>query len=314
MGEVLGPVVGDQRASQSESLLLRSLLFVPAHRTDWAHKAANSGADAVILDLEDSVPGHLKDDARHATASTIQQLATSHPRLSIFVRLNPTDSQMCGVDISATAVDGLCGYVVPKVHGVRDIIRVEALVEHFEAAHSLSSPLNLIPTFETAQAYAECEKIAGASHRILTLFAGTARDADGARSIGFRFTPGGQETLYLRSRALLAARAAGCRFPVVGVWQDVGNLQGLRRFADANRDLGYRGLVVIHPSHVPVANEVFTPSEAEYTYYSAMLEAFAEAEVDGRAAISFDGELVDYAHAETAREVVQLFEAIRNQV
>lgn len=146
--------------------------------------------------------------------------------------------------------------------------------------------------------------------RCATLFAGTARDADVSRSIGFEFSPDGQETLYLRSRAVLANRAAGKNHPLVGVWQDLNNLEGAWNFARQNRALGYRGMVLIHPSHIEVANEVFTPSEQDVIFYRGMIEAFNEAEAKGLAALLYEGQHIDYAHIKTAREVVGLYEML----
>ena len=139
---------------------------------------------------------------------------------------------------------------------------------------------------------------------MVTLFAGTAKDADVSRSIGFQFTPDGLETLYLRSRALLAVRAAGRRFPIVGIWQDLTDDAGARRFAEQNRQLGFTGQVLIHPSHIAMVNAVFTPSEQEVAFYAGMIEAFETAEAQGIAAIRYEGQHIDYAHVKTAREVL----------
>ncbi|MBV9921232.1 MAG: CoA ester lyase, partial [Pseudonocardia sp.] len=120
----------------------------------------------------------------------------------------------------------------------------------------------------------------------------------------------GLETLYLRSRIVLAARAASLHHPIGGVWQDLADLDGLRRFAEDNRRLGYRGLALIHPSHVAVANEVFTPSPETVAHYRRMIDAFRKAEAEGHAAVDFEGQHIDLAHAKTAEGVIALADAI----
>lgn len=113
-------------------------------------------------------------------------------------------------------------------------------------------------------------------------------------------------TLYLHSRALLAARAAGLEFPLVGIWEDLKDPEGAREFAIRNRQLGFRGMVLIHPSHVAMANEVFTPSADDVAFFTGMIAAFAKAEAAGNAATTYEGHHIDYAHIKTAHDVLAL--------
>jgi citrate lyase subunit beta/citryl-CoA lyase len=289
----------------------RSLLFVPGHREGWAAKGAASGADALILDLEDSVPLDLKAEGRRVVAQSIRELSKNHPDVGIYIRLNSLDTGMAGDDIEAVAIEGCTGFVLPKTFGARDIVGFEALTDHYERRNGVQAgKLEFILSLETAQAYAECEKMIVASPRCATLFAGTARDADVSRSVGFEFTPEGMETLYLRSRALLATRAAGKDFPIVGLWQEIRDLDGCRRFAEQQRRIGFRGMVMIHPSHVPIANEVFTPSASDVAFYKGMIEAFDAGVAAGLAAVAYEGHHIDYAHVKTARQVIALHEQL----
>jgi citrate lyase subunit beta / citryl-CoA lyase len=293
---------------------LRSLLFVPGHRGSWVEKALASGVDGLILDLEDSVPGNLKADARAEVVRSIGRLRESGSKAGVYVRVNALDTGLSGDDIEAVAVPGLDGLSLPKICGPVDIVRFDALVTHFERKNGLApGAIEFICNLETAEAYASCEQVAVASPRVATLFAGTARDADVSRSIGFQFTPGGQETLYLRSRAVLAARAAGLEFPLVGVWQDLADAEGARKFSEQNRALGFRGQVLIHPSHVEGANTVFSPSRFEVEFYQGMIAAFEQAEADGAAAVLYEGMHIDYAHIKTAREVLAFSRLLNEQ-
>ncbi|RZL81053.1 MAG: CoA ester lyase [Rhodococcus sp. (in: high G+C Gram-positive bacteria)] len=290
---------------------LRSLLFVPGHREGWAEKGIAAGADGLILDLEDSVPENLKKQGRQTVARVIKSLRAAGENVALYVRLNALDTGITGDDIAAVAVPGLDGFVLPKTYGPDDIVRFDALVTHFERANGVEAgKLEFICCLETAESYANCEKIAVSSPRVATLFAGTARDADVSRSIGFQFTPSGEETLYLRSRALLAARANGLEFPLVGLWQDLNDPDGARKFAERNREIGFRGQVLIHPSHIALVNEVYSPSDAEISFYSGMIEAFEEAESRGLAAVRYEDMHVDYAHIKTAREILAYAERL----
>jgi len=169
---------------------VRSVLFVPGHRASWVDKAVASGADGVILDLEDSVPTSLKQEGREEVARSIDRLSVERSSPAVYVRLNSLDTGVAGDDIETVCRPGLDGFVLPKTFGAEDIVRFDALVTHFESHSEVEDgSLEFICSLETAGAYTNCEQIATASPRVATLFAGTARDADVSRSIGFQFTP-----------------------------------------------------------------------------------------------------------------------------
>lgn len=286
---------------------MRSMLFVPGHREGWPEKALASGVDGIILDLEDSVPLANKVEARDIVAASIRSLRAASDRVGIYVRLNAMETGMSGDDIEKVAIEGVDGFLPAKTYGPQDIAHFDALVTHYERRNGVEpGTIEFIIPMETAQAYAQCEAMIAASPRVATLFAGTARDADVSRSVGFEFTTEGLETLYLRSRSVLAVRAAGLEFPIVGLWQEPGDLVGLRAFAEQNRKLGFRGQVLIHPSHVAVVNEVFSPSAQDVAFYAGMIEAFENAEAQGIAAINYEGHHVDYAHVKTAHQVLEM--------
>jgi citrate lyase subunit beta/citryl-CoA lyase len=223
-------------------------------------------------------------------------------------------SGLLGADLEAVVRPGLAGLFLPKVFTALDIVRIDAVVSHLEQRNGLEpESIPLIVTFETATSMAHCEEIASAAPRVGSLLGGTGPDADVGRELGFEFTPEGLESLYLRSRILLACRAAGLHHPICGLWQDIADLDGFRTFAEDNRRLGYRGIVLIHPSHVAPANEVFTPRPDTVEFYREMIAAFRAAEAEGHAAIDFRGRHVDIAHVKTAQDVIDLAEAVGNR-
>jgi len=288
----------------------RSMLFLPGHKASWPEKAVASGVDALILDLEDAVPAAEKENAREVVRASIDRLTEAGVRPDIWVRTNSYESGLMGADLEAVVTRGLRGIYLAKIDTERDIIEIGAVLSHIEQRNGLEpGTVELIPSFETAVSMARCEVIAAASPRVATLIGGTGPNADVGRELGFEFSVEGLETLYLRSRIILAARSNGLRHPLAAVWQDLADLDGFRQFCAANRRLGYRGMVVIHPSHVPIANDMFTPDAEQVDYYRRMIVAFREAEAAGSAAVTFEGHMIDIAHLKTAEEIVAIAEA-----
>lgn len=283
---------------------IRSFLFVPAHKEKWVARIADFGADAVILDLEDSVPVDLKPAARAIAGDAIGELAAAGQR--VYVRVNPTPYIYDLEDLHAVIQSGCEGLVLSKTSGPEGVATLDALVSDIELRAGLDvGHTRFLPVLESARAIQFAFEIA--EHpRVVTLCAASARNGDVARAMGFEWTEAGLESLYLESRAVLAVRAAGKSCPIAGLWQDVHDLDGLRRYCEFHRQLGFKGEMILHPSNVAVANAVFTPGEAELDYYRGMIEAFETAERGGRAAIVYEGEHVDYAHVATAREVLAM--------
>jgi citrate lyase subunit beta/citryl-CoA lyase len=283
----------------------RSMLFVPGQKASWVDKAVAAGAHAVILDLEDAVPEAEKEAARHTTAQSIERLeATSD--VGVVVRINALDTPHFGADLEAVVRPGLTAILIPKVYTVDDVVALDVLVRHFEIAAKMPvGSVALIPSLETARSLVNVESIAKGP-RVVSLMAAAAKDADISREVGFRWTSGGLETLYLRSRVVLAARAAGLNHVVLGLWQSITDLDGLRAFAEANCDLGFGGQVVIHPGHVPVVNDVYAVSEAQLERYAAMVAAYEAGAAEGHGAVMFQGEHIDLAHVQHARQVLAM--------
>ncbi|MGC9539088.1 HpcH/HpaI aldolase/citrate lyase family protein [Streptomyces sp. UG1] len=284
---------------------LRSLLFVPGNRTEWLAKARAAGADAAILDLEDAVPQPEKPTARQAVAKAV---AEAHGPMRLLARVNSLEASAgwTGVDdLRAVARPGLYGIVLPKVRCADDVRLADRLLSWCEREQGLpEGHFALVPLLETARALREAYDIARAARRIAHLGALTAPGGDVERAVGYRWTPEGTETRELRARVLLDARAANRPYPATGLWADVADLTGLRHFAKQNRALGYEGMMVIHPSHVPVVNEVFAPSADELRRYEALVAAVSEAQARGAGAVLFEGRMVDEAMAATARHAL----------
>ncbi|WP_341229071.1 CoA ester lyase [Nocardioides salarius] len=278
----------------------RSILFVPAHKPSWADKALASGADCVVLDLEDSVPDDLKAEARATVRETLPRLRAERPEVGLFVRPNALATTQAGADLEAVVCPELDGLFVPKVKDATDVLRWETLIDWFEARNGASGLEMIIPV-EMVDAITNCVEIAGASPRVGAMIGPTSEHADIARAVGYRQSREGTETLYLRSRILLACRQHGLH-PLTGLWEDLSDLEGLRSFADYGLQLGFRGQILIHPSHVPVVHEVFTPSDDEVAYHEDLVATMEKAVAEGQGAVRFRGQHIDLAHAEKARD------------
>ncbi|WP_333735888.1 HpcH/HpaI aldolase/citrate lyase family protein [Streptomyces sp. IBSBF 2806] len=288
---------------------LRSLLFVPGTRTDWLPKARAAGADAAVLDLEDAVPAADKLAARAQVADAIARAAAEPADrvegMALFVRVNPLDGWAGAEELRAVVRPGLAGIVLPKVCSAKDVWLADRLLGWCEREQGLPpGRVALVPLLETARGLREAYGIARTAARIAYMGALTAPGGDVERAVGYRWSPEGTETAALRSRVLLDVRAAGVPCPVSGVWTRVTDLPGLRAFAQQNRSLGYEGMMAIHPSHVPVINEVFSPRPDELARCAELIAAVEAAQEDGRGAVAFQGEMVDEAMAATARLVL----------
>jgi len=276
----------------------RTLLFVPGHRVDWVDKALAAGADAVVLDLEDSVPEADKEAARATVRESIERVRKTDTEVGLLVRVNGLSTRQTGADLEAVVGPGLDGIFAPKIEHATDVLRYDALLDHFERRNGVTGLQYVIPV-ETVPGIQNCREIALASPRVGAMIGPTAEHADIAREVGFEFTPEGLETLYLRSRVLLACREAGIH-ALTALWERLDDLDGLRTFAEFGRQLGFRGMVAIHPKHVAVINEVFSPTSDQIAFYEGMVIAYEEAAAASVGALRYQGLHIDKAHYDKA--------------
>jgi citrate lyase subunit beta/citryl-CoA lyase len=278
---------------------LRSVLFVPGHRQRWIEPARASGADGIIFDLEDAVPIPEIKAARATVREAIETHGSSGPAL--IVRVGPAGSEALDADLDAVVCPGLAGIAVPLVSTAEEIKAVALRLDELEAERGMPVGSTIVwPIIETAMAARFSYEIASATDRIAYMGGGTSRQGDIARSIGFRWSPDGSETMALRSWVLLNVRAAGVPFPISGMWSVIDDFDGLRAFAEQSRSLGYAGLMAIHPTHISIINEVFTPTIEEIERWQEVIRVMREAQANGVGAIRMYGQLVDEADIKTA--------------
>ncbi|TXS48913.1 CoA ester lyase [Streptomyces sp. uw30] len=284
---------------------LRSLLFVPGTRTDLLPKAVASGADAVILDLEDAVTAAGRPSALAQVAHAVEQ-RTAHDHPALFVRVKPLKGWAAVEDLRAVVGPGLAGLMLPKIASPDDVRFADQMLTWCEREQGLrEGHLALVPLLESASALHAAYACAAASPRVAYTGAVAGAGGDVERALGYRWSTEGTETQALRSRVLLDVRAAGAPHPVAGLWTRIGDLDGLRAFATGSRALGYTGMLAIHPSHVPVINEAFSATADEFARARRLLDAFDQARRDGVGALDFEGDMVDEAMVTTARQLLE---------
>jgi len=258
----------------------RSYLFAPGHNEKLLGKVFQAGADAVILDLEDAVPLEYKAKAR----AMVAEVLASHPAL---VRVNAPGSADCADDLAAVA-DKAAGIRVPKCESAGDVAWV--------AKRAPGVPL--ICAIETAHGLLAAEGIAAVPgvHQLSIGGVDLQRDLH---------TDGGNlATLYARSHLVVVSRATGLPPPIDSVYPHINDDTGLRDQAQFARHLGYFGKNAIHPRQIPILHKVFTPSQDDLDWATAVLDAFDAA--DGAACRLPDGEFIDIPVAARARRLLQL--------
>lgn len=292
----------------------RSVLFVPGNRPDWMDKALRFGPDALILDLEDAVPIAEKIQARQMVRDGIERLRDTG--IGLTVRLNGIDTGLTGEDIEAVVTEGLVAVAVPKLERVEEILKVDAWVELFERKAGLSiGTVEIMALPETAQGILNAHQLVTACSRVGNIVGSMgSRSGDITMAVGYKWTRGGLETLYMSSHILLAARAAGIEYPLAAASLEVSDTEQVRVQLERAREIGYRGSLLIHPSAIPLANEVFAPTPEEIEWNKGVLRAMAEAEQAGRAAVTYDGMMIDYAHVRNALDLLHQAEAFGLEV
>jgi len=270
-------------------------------------KALESGADAVILDLEDSVPIAGKAEARALVAKVIASAAGAATGPAVFVRTNAAATGMLADDLAAIVRPGLAAVLLPKVETVEEVQSTAASLDRLETAAKVQpGSVDIIVTLESALGVYRCYDLVTASPRVVGACVGVARDGDLQTDLGCSWSIEGTELLYARSKVLLDTRAAGRLYPLDGVFSDLNDEEGLRQDSRLSARLGYIGRTVIHPKQIAPVRQAYAVPEQEVIYYKRVVTEFEAAEKRGAAAITVDGKLVDYAMFQRAKRVLAL--------
>jgi malyl-CoA/(S)-citramalyl-CoA lyase len=303
---------------QRNPRLQRSELAVPGSNPNMFEKAANSDVDFIFLDLEDAVAPDDKPKARKNIIEALNDIDWKGKKKTMSIRINGLDTHYMYrdvVDIVEQAGQHLDTVLIPKVGVPSDVYMVDCLLTQIEAARGFENRIGIEALIETALGMANVEAIATSSERLEAMHFGVA---DYAASNRARTTnigglnpdyPGDQWHAAI-TRMTVACRAYGLR-PIDGPFGDFNDPEGYTLGAKRAAALGIEGKWAIHPSQIELANDVFTPPDAEVDRARRILEALKEAARQGKGAAQLDGKMIDAASARMAENVVRTDEAIK---
>ncbi len=302
--------------------LQRSELAVPGSDPGFIDKAAESQADFVFLDLEDAVAPSEKERARKNVIAALHDIDWAGKGKAVSVRINGLDTSYMYrdvVDVMEQAGDRLHTILVPKIGVPADLYCVETIVSQVEQAKGFPSRVGIEALIETALGMANVEAIASSGAapgaRLEALHFGVADYAasNRARTVsigGLNPDYPGDQWHFALSRMVVACRAYGLR-PIDGPFGNFSDPDGYRAGARRAAALGCEGKWAIHPSQVELANEVFSPPEAEVAWARRIVEELRKAEAAGLGAASLDGKMIDAASERMAQTVIAMDDAIR---
>ncbi|MBY8608640.1 HpcH/HpaI aldolase/citrate lyase family protein [Burkholderia arboris] len=290
---------------RSSQPVWRSLLYVPAHVPRFVEKAATSAADALILDLEDSVPFACKHDARDRLAEAVPMLRAAG--LDVLVRANgPLD--LLVPDLRAAVRAGVHGVVLPKVRGGSHVEAIDELLGTLEdEAGAEPGGTRIVAIIETPRAFQAMDRIARASPRVVAMMLG-----GGDFALNCESGTGADVLRVPKQLLIIAARAAGVLpLGLLDGLDELRDLDAFERIARASAALGYAGATCIHPLQVDALNRAFRPDDGAVRDARAVLAAYDDARANGRGALRIDGRMVDAAGVAQATRVLARDAAVR---
>lgn len=290
------------------ALPMRSWLFIPGDSDKKLGKADGTGADALILDLEDSVPLPEKAAARRKVRAFLDARPPGARRSQLWVRINPLDDTAMA-DLAAVCGGAPDGIVLPKIDGPADVLRLSHGLDALEAREGVApGHIRIVPVAsETPQSPFHLGAFAGAGLGRLAGLTWGAEDLSAALGASTNQDPGGGWALtyrVARSLVLLAARAAGVA-AIDTLYTDFRDTDGLHATSRAAAQEGFTGRLAIHPAQVGPINAAFAPSDADVAYARRVVEAFK----DGAGTVGLDGKMLDIPHLKQAQTVLALHDA-----
>lgn len=279
---------------------IRSFLFTPANHPRKVEKVFASGADAIILDLEDACAASEK-----AASRAVAVAALSAPRSCLgYVRVNATDTEWCFRDLDEVVGPWLDGIVAPKIERPEEIVLIDWMIAQFERERGLPiGAIDLMPIIETGAGLHALDAIIAAGTRMRRVSFGAG---DFTRDMGMKWSADEAELAYARGRLILASRVGGLEAPIDTVHIDLADEDSFDQSVVTGVKFGFQGKLLIHPKQVARTNQSFMPSATEIARAEKIVAAFNAAEGAGSASIQVDGYFVDYPIVEKAQRVLAL--------
>ena len=268
----------------------RTLLFVPGDDAHKIRNAARSGADAVVLDLEDGVAAERKEEARAAVTSALGTI--DFGRSERLVRLNPIDGDLAAADLRAVMKTPPDGLVIPKVGSPDEILKVARL--------TAKTPRPILALIESAAGVMNLREIVSAHPRLAALLFGAE---DLAGDIGATRSPAGHEAAWARGAVMIAAAAGGLQ-AIDTIHPAIDDLEGLERESRLAAGMGYAGKMAIHPKQLPVIAAAFTPTDGEIASALRLTTEHARQQAGGRGVFVLDGRMIDWPMVRAAQRLL----------
>ena len=287
--------------------LLRSLIFVPGNRPNMLEKALSFDADVIMVDLEDSVPPAEKVAARDMAKEWVPKLRRNGR--TVMVRVNSLDTGLTATEAAALAGPDLYGFSIGKTESVWDMREADRIVTVAESTVGLEpGAIKLIPWIENAKAVMACQEIALASPRIVAIAFG-AEDYHHT-TWGFNAPTRAKKSNSPVPWRAVAARAAGVA-SLDSPFVRFRDPEGLREDCRASRQMGYTGRFAIHPAQLEIVNETFSPSPDDVDYARQVVEAWSQAEAEGRGSVALGGRMIDVPVLKRAQNLLSQADAIQ---
>lgn len=283
---------------------MRSMLFVPADSERKLAKSVASPADALILDLEDSVAADRRPIARQMAAAYIPEARKAGARAKLYVRINPLDGPDWEADLDGVMAAAPDGIILPKPHSGEDVHRLSIALGHAESRNGIATgATRVLPiATEVPISVLQMHSYIGSSERLVAMSWGAEDLAAVIGSLANRDETGALTSPYrlVRDLCLITAVAAGIE-PIDTVFTNFRDTAGLVAESQAAKRDGFTGKIAIHPDQVAPINEVFTPSAAEIDHARKVAAAFA---TGGTGVASLDGMMLDMPHLKLAQRVL----------
>lgn len=271
--------------ASARNRLRRSRLYLPGTEPKYFINAALHGPDAIILDLEDSVHHAEKDAARILVRNALR--AVDFGACERMVRINQLPLGF--EDLAEVIPEGPDLILIPKAETPQQVTEVDRIISELKARESINRPIWLMPILESGLGIENASLIAAASPNVVAITIGLE---DYTADLGVVKTAEGQESLYARSRLVNAAKASAIQ-AIDSVFGDVADTEGLRRWGENSRAMGFEGMGCIHPLQIAVVHEAFAPSQAEIERALKIVAAFEEAQKRGLSVVSLGSKMID---------------------
>ncbi len=302
-------------------MMFRTLLFIPGNNKRFLEKSKFLYPDILCFDLEDSVPLSEKAIARNMIMeSFISNKRSNHidsnkdnknnnntnykdkESSQLFVRINSFESELYEQDLESVVCESLDGIVIPKVNSASELKKITEIIANLETKKKLKKTIKLIPSIESSQGVVNSYHIAKFNSRICSLVFGVF---DYLYDMKLDYDNEGLGYSYARSKIPVDARAAG--IPALdSIWQNVDDLEGLKRDAKIAKRIGYAGKTIIHPKHIEPVHNVFVPSQNEIEWAKKVVARLNQIQEQGdkRGAFKIDGRMIDAVHFKQAKLIL----------